>query len=178
MPCFIKSRTSFIGIWNIWTPRCVWKVYCKKVLKSKEFLWFSPSFIITSHNKWMLLSYCEEFAILSLNVPVFQHWLKRWLVQTRCIFCRWLNSSAVDHFHLCQKINVSAATQRFNGTYETSSLPLPSASLHYSFQPVRESCSPPPPRPFSHVSICSDHRKVKWEDAFSTASFASSEKSC
>lgn len=137
MPCSIKSRTSFIGIWNIWTPKWVQQVYCKKVLKSREFLCFSPLFIIIRHNKWMLLSYCEQFAILSLNVPVFQHWLKRRLVQTRCMFCRWLTSGAVNHFHLFQKINESAATQRFNGTYETSSLPLPSASSHYPFLPAK-----------------------------------------
>lgn len=158
MPCSIKSRTFFIGTQNIWTPRWVQQVYCRKVLKNKEFLCFSARFIIKAQNKWMLLSYCEQFAILSLNMPVFQHWLKRWWVHSRCIFCRWLMSSAV---------NETATTQRFNGNYETSSLPLSSASSHYSFLPARWSCSPSPPPhwPFTHVRICSDDRKVKGKDA-------------
>lgn len=134
----------------------------QEILNSKEFVWFSPLFIITAHNKWMFLSYYEQFATLHLNVPVFQHWLKRWLIQTRCMFCGWLTSGAVNNFHLFQKINELAVTQRSNGTYKSFLLPLPSTRCHCSFLLTKGSCSPPsPPWPFSHVRICSNHKKVR-----------------
>ena len=59
-----------------------------------------------------------------------------------------------------------------NWTYETSFLPILSVSPHYAFLPARAPCSPaPPPWPFPHVRICSEHGKGKGEDAGLSAQY-------